>query len=306
LQDVGSRHGRREGTPFRNGSNRPEHGGVNERRTKHDGCVMKRNVLTIIVEPRTLLREGLASLLDESNFTVVASVATLEQVPRTAAGRVGLFIVGVAIGAPDDFQLLEGLLLTKQDCKIVAVADGNDQPTRIDIPQILRSGADAYILNIQSRDVLLKSLELAFLGQKLVVVGEKCRPVELLQSSKSSERSDENPLRNGGNGGISSNGSNGSNGSIGSHGARPALSGRELEILNCLASGDSNKIIARTCRIAESTVKLHLKSILRKIQVQNRTQAAIWALQNNPPGMRAPRPVSSPALAPHGFPDEFE
>ncbi len=152
---------------------------------------MKRNVLTVIVEPRTLLREGLASLLDESNFTVVASVATLEQVPRTAAGRVGLLIVGVGKGAPDDFQLLEGLSLIKQDCKIVAVADVNDQPTRIDITQILRSGADAYILNIQSRDVLLKSLELAFLGQKLVVVGEKCRSIELVQSGQNFATSDE-------------------------------------------------------------------------------------------------------------------
>jgi len=256
---------------------------------------MKRNVLTIIVEPRTLLREGLASLLDESNFTVVASVATLDQIPRTAAGRVGLFIVGVAKGSPDDLQLLEGLSSIKQDCKIVAVADGNDQPTGVNIPQILRSGADAYILNIQSRDVLLKSLELAFLGQTLVVVGEKCGSIELVQSGENSATSDESPPRGGGNGFTGSNGSNGA--------TRPTLSGRELEILSCLASGDSNKIIARSCRIAESTVKLHLKSILRKIHVQNRTQAAIWALQNNPPGMRPSPSVNSPELAPYSLPD---
>jgi two-component system nitrate/nitrite response regulator NarL len=249
---------------------------------------MKPNVLTIIVEPRTLLREGLASLLNESHFKVIASVATLEQVPPTAVGRVGLLIVGVAKGAPDDLRLLEKPSLMKQDCKIVAVADGNDQPTRIDIPHILCSGADAYILNIQSRDVLLKSLELAFLGQKLVVVGDKCTPVELLKSAKNSATPDECPARIGGNGA-----------------GHPALSDRELEILSCLASGDSNKIIARACRIAESTVKLHLKSILRKIHVQNRTQAAIWALQNNPPGMRPSPSVSSPALSPASLPDQF-
>jgi two-component system, NarL family, nitrate/nitrite response regulator NarL len=87
--------------------------------------------------------------------------------------------------------------------------------------------------------------------------------------------------------------------------AHAALSDRELEILSCLASGDSNKIIARTCQIAESTVKLHLKSILRKIHVQNRTQAAIWALQNNPPGLRASPPINSPPLSPHSLPDQF-
>jgi two-component system nitrate/nitrite response regulator NarL len=39
-------------------------------------------------------------------------------------------------------------------------------------------------------------------------------------------------------------------------------------------------VIARTCDIAEATVKVHMKSILRKIRVENRTQAAIWAMEN--------------------------
>jgi two-component system nitrate/nitrite response regulator NarL len=266
-----------------------EDGIARVRTCEGDGVgVMEPNVPTIIVEPRTLLREGLASLLNESHFKVMASVASLEQVPRTAIGRAGLLIVGVATGAPDDLRFLEKLLPVQQDCKIVAVADGNDQPTQIDIPHILRSGADAYILNIQSRDVLLKSLELAFLGQKLVVVGDKNTPVELLRPGNSSAVPDGAPPRIGG-----------------ESAAQAALSDRELEILSCLASGDSNKIIARTCQIAESTVKLHLKSILRKIHVQNRTQAAIWALQNSPPGMRVALSVNSPALSPHSLPDQF-
>ena len=60
----------------------------------------------------------------------------------------------------------------------------------------------------------------------------------------------------------------------------PQLTDRQLAILRRLARGDSNKTIARTCHIAELTVKLHIKSILRKIRVKNRTQAAIWAIQN--------------------------
>ena len=64
----------------------------------------------------------------------------------------------------------------------------------------------------------------------------------------------------------------------GGHAAQ--LSARELEILKFLVAGDSNKAIARTCNLAESTVKIHLKTILRKIRVRNRTQAAIWAIQN--------------------------
>lgn len=60
------------------------------------------------------------------------------------------------------------------------------------------------------------------------------------------------------------------------------LSPREKEILSCLVAGHSNKVIARHLDITEATVKVHLKSVLRKIRVENRTQAAIWALANLP------------------------
>ena len=52
------------------------------------------------------------------------------------------------------------------------------------------------------------------------------------------------------------------------------------KILDGLVKGHANKVIARTCDITEATVKVHMKSILRKIRVTNRTQAAIWALEN--------------------------
>lgn len=56
------------------------------------------------------------------------------------------------------------------------------------------------------------------------------------------------------------------------------LSSRELGILRCLAEGDPNKIIGRKLGIAEATVKIHVKGILRKLQVLNRTQAAVWVI----------------------------
>jgi two-component system nitrate/nitrite response regulator NarL len=81
------------------------------------------------------------------------------------------------------------------------------------------------------------------------------------------------------------------------------LSPREKEILSHLVAGHSNKLIARHLGIAEATVKVHLKSVQRKIRVENRTQAAIWALANLPelnanPSLReAARPNSILHLA---------
>src|SRR5258708_28458313 len=60
----------------------------------------------------------------------------------------------------------------------------------------------------------------------------------------------------------------------------PELSTREKSILRRLIEGDSNKSIARKIDIAEATVKVHVKAILRKIRVKNRTQAAIWGMNN--------------------------
>jgi two-component system, NarL family, nitrate/nitrite response regulator NarL len=58
------------------------------------------------------------------------------------------------------------------------------------------------------------------------------------------------------------------------------LSPREQEILQALVTGASNKLIAIKLGITEATVKVHLKTLLRKIDVSNRTQAAIWAMNN--------------------------
>jgi two-component system nitrate/nitrite response regulator NarL len=78
----------------------------------------------------------------------------------------------------------------------------------------------------------------------------------------------------------------------------PPLSAREKLIVRCLIEGDSNKWIARKINIAEETVKIHVKAILRKIRVQNRTQAAIWGMNNETltrpatnVGKQLPKPV---------------
>jgi DNA-binding NarL/FixJ family response regulator len=60
----------------------------------------------------------------------------------------------------------------------------------------------------------------------------------------------------------------------------PQLSPREKLILQCLVEGDSNKSIAKKFDSADASVKVHVKAILRKLRVHNRTQAAIWGMNN--------------------------
>ena len=61
---------------------------------------------------------------------------------------------------------------------------------------------------------------------------------------------------------------------------QPQLTPREKLILRCLVEGDSNKSIAKKIDSTDTTVKAHVKAILHKIRVQNRTQAAIWGMKN--------------------------
>jgi two-component system nitrate/nitrite response regulator NarL len=60
----------------------------------------------------------------------------------------------------------------------------------------------------------------------------------------------------------------------------PRLSYREACVLRFLVEGASNKVIGRNIEVAEATVKVHVKAILRKIRARNRTQAAVWAMNN--------------------------
>src|SRR5262249_27979469 len=135
--------------------------------------------------------------------------------------------------------------------------------------QIMMVAPDGYVSNLASRDVLLKLLDVAFLGQQVIVL-----PRSPLSSAPASD-DNSNKSTNSGNSTNAYDRECISARSAGSKG--PQLSPREREVLTRLAEGDSNKQIARQCNITESTVKVHLKAILRKIVVHNRTQAAIWA-----------------------------
>jgi len=134
----------------------------------------------------------------------------------------------------------------------------------------IQAGASAYLMKTITTEALLKALDLVMLGE--TVFSSSFLPLvhDLVEDSQpaahpvpgydSAEEEIKDPV------------------------AR-RLSSREIDTLRCLVEGCSNKIIARRFSIAEATVKVHVKAILRKIRVGNRTQAAIWAMSNLPPAV---------------------
>jgi two-component system, NarL family, nitrate/nitrite response regulator NarL len=123
----------------------------------------------------------------------------------------------------------------------------------------MNAGADGYLMKDVSPEALLQSLE-------LVMMGEKVFPTNLAAMLL-----DMNVIAP-------------------QHSVR-GLSPREQEILQALVTGSSNKLIAIKLGITEATVKVHLKTLLRKIDVNNRTQAAIWAMNNGFTAEGAPIPT---------------
>ena len=217
---------------------------------------MARVIPTLIVEQRTLLREGLASLLEGTPYEVLAPVAGVSEIAAEHLERAALVIVGVSAGMEKTVTTIRRLRHILPDAKLFMVADGAD---RCDSQELLSNGADGCILDVTSQEVLLKSLDLALLQQRLIVIGHSGRVDQVATSFRGGEFAPAHHSDFGGD---------------------IKLSDRERQILACLARGESNKAIARHCYVAETTVKAHLKAILRKIGVQNRTQAAVWAIDH--------------------------
>jgi two-component system, NarL family, nitrate/nitrite response regulator NarL len=148
----------------------------------------------------------------------------------------------------DPAEAVEALRDDMPDTPVLVMAEALDT---VEFSASLNAGVSGYLLSDISRDALVHSI-------RLILVGEKVFATELAKVWLS--------------GGLEKK----------LHCAKKLdhkLTGRESEILECLLGGESNKIIARRLEITESTVKIHMKSLLRKINVQNRTQAAIWAME---------------------------
>jgi two-component system nitrate/nitrite response regulator NarL len=138
----------------------------------------------------------------------------------------------------------------------------------VDLQGVLALAPDGYFLNLDSRDMLVKSLELIFMDQQIVVLG---RPTGAPQPNGG----EDTPFP-----GRSLASQSGSPYEFAEKTNGIQLSHRERQVLIHLAQGESNKGIARVCHISEATVKVHLKAILRKTNMRNRTQAAIWAIEH--------------------------
>jgi two-component system nitrate/nitrite response regulator NarL len=163
-------------------------------------------------------------------------------------------------------EFLRDLRARIEGVKVVVLTSDRSRGT---IGKAIGWAVDAYLLKDMSPEALTRSLQLVMLGQQIF-------PTRLMATLLQAEPA-EAPAGE----------------SLG--GAGKGLSPREVQILRHLMNGYSNKAIARALEISEATVKVHLKALLRKVRVSNRTQAAVWAMNNGIAGQAEDAPKAAVA-----------
>jgi two-component system nitrate/nitrite response regulator NarL len=198
-----------------------------------------------IFDGNTLFRQGLVQLFP-ADFHVVGQAASVDE--GVALLRTGMRadIILLDVGQQSAGAAIRTVKEAAPDAKIVYLTDGVDTER---LRAALEAGAEGYLTRNRTIEALAQAL-------RLVAVGEKVFPSDLAALMTARP----------GNG-------------AGATGPR-GISVRETQILQYLLAGESNKAIARHLNITEATVKVHLKSLLRKISCANRTQAAIWGMNN--------------------------
>jgi two-component system, NarL family, nitrate/nitrite response regulator NarL len=225
---------------------------------------MRRMVPTAVVGSSTLLREGVIGILNSARFRVFASKPSVSELELEKFPQTEPFLLIIECGASAP-PLTTHIAAIKDKFPLVRVALLGHQWGLSEITAAFQAGANAYFAEATASDEFVKAIDLIMLGRQAVL------PIESAPRAAGAAPEIQSPrvyLLNG------------SESSVPPRGQVLHLSPRETSILRCIARGASNKLIGREIKISEATVKVHVKAILRKIGVANRTQAAVWAMGN--------------------------
>jgi two-component system nitrate/nitrite response regulator NarL len=238
------------------------------RRRPEESAGSSSAVPTVLIGHSMLFREGLKLILGATQFKVVASAASLEELTSQSSvgSEAGIYILSAGDNSATVAAEIRAAKALYPSARCVVLHDHYDP---LAVSAAMDAGAAAYLLKSNGKDALVKALEMVMLGSTVLpaVTRQPVATASPTQEYRPMPRATEahDAQRPQGNG-------------LAHH-----LSTREIETLYGLQAGSSNKHIARKFSIAEATVKVHVKAILRKIRVENRTQAAIWAIEHLPP-----------------------
>lgn len=205
----------------------------------------------LLIDDHTLFRAGLQGLLERLGIDVVASAGSgqegIKQVKEFEPDVVLLDMRMPDIGGIDVLKRLREDGAKMPIAILTTVDDEND------LIDALQCGAQGFLLKGMQPDELVTALQ--DINEGKTVVAPDLTPIlaKVVQGHAPDRNPEPDPFSE--------------------------LTPRETEILGLLAEGQSNKVIARNLDISDGTVKLHVKAILRKLNIHSRVEAAVMAVQ---------------------------
>ena len=211
---------------------------------------MNESCRVLIVDDHPLFRRGLLQLLRTiPAFVLVGEAASgAEGLALARELRPDLILLDLNMRDGDGLDMLRGLRTARSEARVVMVTVSDSGE---DVVAALRGGAEGYLLKDMEPEAMLEALQAVAAGRVVI-------PPQLNHLLAAALRGESRPQ------------------SAGAAG----LTEQELRILEKIAAGLSNKQIGRELDIAEGTVKVHVKHILRKLELRSRVEAAVWAVEH--------------------------
>lgn len=203
----------------------------------------------LVADDHALFRDGIVSLLEAAGFEVIGQVgdgqAAVEAAQRL---RPDLVLLDITMPKMSGLEALRRIkeVLPETQAVMLTVSDDDD-----DLVEAIKSGAHGYLLKNLNADEFFEMLDGLQRGEAAMTRQTASR---LMKKINVFTNSPAEPA--------------------------PGLTQRELQVLEWVAEGLSNKAIAQALSISENTVKYHLRNVLQKLGVQNRTQAVSRAISS--------------------------
>ncbi|WP_127223116.1 response regulator [Neisseria meningitidis] len=208
----------------------------------------------ILIDDHTLFRSGIKALLSRQHgFEVIGEAADgLSGIKMISRLQPDVVLLDLDMPGMNGREALSQIISINPQQAVIMLTVSEDSD---DLTECMRIGARGYLLKNINADFLLESIRKAAEGDNVFSPEMTAKLVKSLISPQPAQGTQ----------------------------ALSSLTPRELEILGYLAAGHSNKIIARHLDLAESTVKVHVLNLLRKLNLSSRVQAAVYAIRHNVP-----------------------
>ncbi|PLY12028.1 MAG: two-component system response regulator NarL [Sedimenticola sp.] len=205
----------------------------------------------VTIDDHPLFRKGVGDLIDMEDSLVLIGEAANGQDGLKIAEELqpDIILLDINMKGMSGLETLQAIKTKDIDSRVLMLTVSDNEEDVIDA---LRLGADGYLLKDMEPEDTLEYLRNAVHGK--IVISE--RLTQLLAHALREEQKSPKTI------------------------AGADLTDRESEILKLIAEGMSNKLIARQLDISEGTVKVHVKHLLRKLNLHSRVEAAVWALKN--------------------------